>query len=54
MKKLTVLAIVFLLLPAFSAGAASTTHRKHVAAKGAGRANRPRRRRPRDAPADCA
>jgi len=31
MKKLTVLAVVFLLLPAFSAGAASTTHRKHVA-----------------------
>jgi curli biogenesis system outer membrane secretion channel CsgG len=33
MKKLTVLAIVFLLLPAFSAGAASTTHRKHMAPK---------------------
>jgi hypothetical protein len=31
MNKLTVLAIVFLLLPVFSAGAASTTHRKHVA-----------------------
>jgi curli biogenesis system outer membrane secretion channel CsgG len=29
MKKLTV-AIVFLLLPAFSAGAANVTHRKHV------------------------
>ena len=33
MNKLTVLAIVFLLLPVFSAGAASTTHRKHVAPK---------------------
>jgi hypothetical protein len=31
MKKLTVLAIVFLLAPAFSAVAASNVHRKHAA-----------------------
>jgi hypothetical protein len=31
MKKPLVLAIVFLLLPAFSAGAANSFHRKHAA-----------------------
>ena len=33
MKKLTVLAIVFLLAPAFSAGASSKHHHKHSAAQ---------------------
>jgi hypothetical protein len=32
MKKLTVLAIAFLLAPAFSADAAGNVHRKHAAA----------------------
>jgi curli biogenesis system outer membrane secretion channel CsgG len=41
MKKLTVLAIVFLLLPAFSAGAASATHRKHGAPAAKARASEP-------------
>jgi hypothetical protein len=41
MKKLTVLAIVFLLLPVFSAGAEGTTHRKHVAPAPKARASTP-------------
>jgi hypothetical protein len=34
MKKLTVLAIVFLLAPAFSADASNKHHHKHAAATG--------------------
>ncbi|HLZ02483.1 MAG TPA: hypothetical protein VKR55_10090 [Bradyrhizobium sp.] len=39
MKKSVALAIIFLLLPAFSAGAASSLHRKHVTHHGVQKAH---------------